>query len=357
MPDPIYLETFRRKLIGWFVENKRPLPWRADPHWYNIFLSEYLFQQTQIAQGLPYYHKFIKRFPDIFSLAAADEQEVLALWAGLGYYARARNLLRAARLIVSVFNGALPEDYQRILSLPGIGPYAASALTSILFNQPRAVIDGNVLRVLTRVFAIANDIRLNSSQKQIEQMADRLIDVDQPGLYNEALMELGALVCKPQKPVCSACPLNKFCLARKNDEIQRYPFKSRPSPKRKLRHYVFLIMAERNVLLVKRPAKGLLASMWEFPTIEVDKLNKTRKNLEELAGEKFRIWGKITRSAPLMTHNYSHIRLNYAPLFMQAEKQNFLLNGYVDFTWLTPERLNYYPIHNAHKKIIRHFNP
>ncbi len=344
------VRNIQKNLLGWFNVNKRNLPWRKQSAgWYEIFLSEIILQQTQVAQGLPYYQKFIERFPDIGSLARATEDEVLQLWAGLGYYSRARNLLKAARVITEQFNGRFPQTMNKALSLPGVGPYSAAAVLSIAFNQPFAVVDGNVMRVLSRLLLIKEDIRLNATRKEIQHLADSLLDPAQPGDFNEALMELGATVCLPQNPLCSQCPLADFCEAFKSDKQNALPFKSPPPAKRQVKEYVCIIRRNHHYLLRQRPGKGLLARMWEFLTIPVSALNlneeQVRREAEALCG-----FSLVTESfASRKIHVYSHIRLEYIPVFFSVfpKEEATPAQG----RWIEHDAMATLAIHGAHRKI------
>jgi A/G-specific adenine glycosylase len=340
--------------LHWFRKNKRNLPWRKETHWYPIFLSEILLQQTQVEQALPYYVKFINRFPDIHSLSKVSEQEVLSLWAGLGYYSRARNLLKAAKIIVADFNAEFPDNFKQALSLPGIGKYTASAILSIAYKRPHAVVDGNVHRVTSRLFAISEDVRLTSTQKEIQEICNQLISINKPGEYNEAIMELGATICKKQNPDCINCPVKSFCVAFNKNKQAMFPYRSAAPEKRKVNHYVFIIENNKKYLLAKRPFSGLLASLWEFPVIEMKKLYLNNEQLETLLIEKYAIRGKIILKGDHYRHQYSHIDLTYQPVLIKKETDKIkVFENYVDITWCTINSLIELPIHNAHLKLIQ----
>ena len=344
---------FQNILLNWFHNNKRDLPWRNESHWYPIFLSEIMLQQTQVEQALPYYNKFIERFPDIHSLNKASEQDVLSLWAGLGYYSRARNLLRSAQIIVKNFSAKFPKDFEQAVSLPGIGQYTASAILSIAYKKAYAVVDGNVFRVISRIFTIADDIRLPDTYKQIQTICDTLLAIDNPGDYNEAIMELGAIICKKQNPDCTKCPLQSFCQAYKYNLQSDFPHKSAASAKRKVNNYVYIIDFENTYLLVQRPTNGLLASLWEFPIIEVEKLNLKNERLELLLRDSYKISGNVISKGSVYRHQYSHIDLSYKPVLIKVE-QNKILNigNYVNLSWRNLGSIKELPIHNAHIKLI-----
>ena len=307
---------FQNSLLNWFKKNKRSLPWREQAHWYPVFLSEIMLQQTQVDQALPYYVKFIKRYPNIHALSKATEQEVLSLWAGLGYYSRARNLLKTARIIVTDYQAKFPRDIKQALMLPGIGKYSASAILSIVYNLPYAVVDGNVYRVMSRLFAVPDDIRLNKTQKSIQKISDQLLSNIDPGNYNEAIMELGAVICKKQNPDCIKCPVQTFCEAFKKNEQLRYPIKSAAPSKRKITHHALIIVNKEAYLFVQRPASGLLASFWEFPILEMKKKDIKDELLESELKKIYGIEGKVTLKGDVFRHQYSHIDLTYQPVII-----------------------------------------
>src|SRR6266478_5925713 len=209
------LATFRKQLLGWFRQFQRELPWRQTSDPYRIWLSEIMLQQTRVAAAIPYYERFSQRFPDVHALAAAPPEEVLRLWSGLGYYSRARNLQRAAQEIVAKHGGIFPRDENDALALPGIGNYTAAAILSIAYGAKHAVLDGNVARVLARIFAVQGDLRDAKRWQSLQQSADALLDTKSPSDWNQAMMELGATLCTPQSPQCLLCPVTQFCQARK----------------------------------------------------------------------------------------------------------------------------------------------
>ena len=344
---------FQNNLLEWFKKNKRNLPWRDETHWYPVFLSEILLQQTQVEQALPYYIKFVNRFPDIYSLSQASEKEVLIVWAGLGYYSRAINMLKTAKIIVADYDAQFPQDFKQAISLPGIGKYTASAILSIVYKKPHAVVDGNVYRLISRLFAISEDIRLTRTQKRIEEISEQLISKKNPGEYNEAVMELGAVICKKQNPLCLNCPVQSFCKAFKKNLQIELPYKSKAPAKRKVNQYVLIFENDNKYLLAQRPASGLLASFWEFPVFEVKKLNIIDEDLELILNKKYEIKGKIVLISNIFRHQYSHIDLTYQPVLINLNNENVKsLDKYIDITWCTLNELKELPIHNAHLKLI-----
>jgi A/G-specific adenine glycosylase len=263
---------FTKTLTYWYSEHKRDLPWRQTREPYFIWLSEIIMQQTQVKQGLPYYEAFTGRFPTIYDLASVEEGEVLKLWQGLGYYSRARNLHATARYIVRELNGEFPETYKELLKLKGVGDYTASAIASICFNEPRAVVDGNVYRVLSRYFAIDTPIDSAAGKKLFKGRATELLPDDNFGDYNQAIMEFGARQCKPQSPDCGRCPLSSTCGALQLNRVGQLPVKSgRSKIARKHFNYLVFISKDRRTILQKRREKGIWRHLYQFPLAETDR--------------------------------------------------------------------------------------
>jgi A/G-specific adenine glycosylase len=259
---------FSKQLVFWYLQNKRNLPWRATTNPYPIWLSEIILQQTRVDQGTSYYFKFIEKFPTVFDLAMASEEQVLKLWQGLGYYSRARNLHFSAKYIVNELNGNFPSTYKELLKLKGVGDYTASAIASICFNEPTAVVDGNVYRVLARYFGIDTTVNSSSGIKEFKQLAQQLLDVENPSTHNQAIMEFGALMCKPSNPDCAICPLNNSCFALSKNRVKDLPVKEKKS-KIKIRHFNYIVIDsnDHKTKIVKRE-KGIWKNLYEFPLIE-----------------------------------------------------------------------------------------
>ncbi|MDD2326749.1 MAG: A/G-specific adenine glycosylase [bacterium] len=255
-------------LMQWYGEHKRELPWRETCDPYHIWISEVILQQTRIAQGIGYYHRFTKRFPDLQTLAAAREEEVLKVWQGLGYYSRARNLHQAAREMVTRHNGHLPETYAELLALKGVGQYTAAAVASIAFHQPYAVVDGNVYRILTRLFAIEQAIDTPAGKRMVAEIAQSLLPAGNPGEYNQAIMDFGALICTPSQPRCGDCVLRESCLAYGTGNVASFPVKERKSKIRNRYFHYFHILHGNHTYLQKRDASGIWKNLYEFPLIE-----------------------------------------------------------------------------------------
>ncbi len=260
-----------RLLIDWYEINMRRLPWRETSDSYKIWVSEVILQQTRVAQGLDYYVKFIEKFPTVNELAESSENEILKAWQGLGYYSRARNLHKGARSVVSLYNSKLPETYKDIISIEGIGEYTAAAILSIAYNKPYAVVDGNVYRVLSRLFAI--DIPIDSSvgKKHFAQLAQNLLDTSKPGTHNQAIMEFGALCCTPSQPLCQSCPLLYLCEARQLNMQSEFPVKSKKVKVRNRCFHYFYIKDKGYTFLNKRVGDDIWKNMYELPLIETKK--------------------------------------------------------------------------------------
>lgn len=256
------------QLILWYLQHGRDLPWRNTRNPYHIWLSEIILQQTRVDQGMAYYLKFIETFPNVKVLAKADEDTVLKMWQGLGYYSRARNLHASAKYIANELNGEFPNTYKDILKLKGVGPYTAAAISSFAFKLPHAVVDGNVSRVLSRLFDISTPINSSEGQKEIQQIADECLSRSQPDIYNQAIMELGATVCKPTNPDCENCPLAYKCLSRLRNTIAERPVKIK-AKKAVIRHIDYAVLeSENEFILKKRTGKDIWQGLHDFTSIE-----------------------------------------------------------------------------------------
>ena len=268
----IQLMIFSKILIHWYSSNKRNLPWRKTKDPYRVWLSEIILQQTQVKQGLPYYMSFVEQFPLVFDLANANESDVLKLWQGLGYYSRARNLHASAKFIANELKGEFPNNYKDLIKLKGVGDYTASAIASICFNEVTAVVDGNVYRVLSRCFGIDTPINSSKGVKEFKLLAQELIDKKNPAEFNQAIMEFGAIQCKPQNPDCNICPFNQKCMAFNKNRIGELPVKIK-SAKAKKKYFNFLVFIseEGETILEKREGKGIWQNLYQFPLVETNK--------------------------------------------------------------------------------------
>lgn len=269
---------FSKKLISWYLQNKRFMPWRETKDPYHIWLSEIILQQTRVAQGLPYYMAFIDHYPTVFDLAKANEEHVLKLWQGLGYYSRARNLHTTAKYVANMLDGIFPTTYKELLGLKGVGDYTASAIASICHNEPVAVVDGNVYRVLARYFEIDTPINTTKGIREFKKLANTLIDHDNPADYNQAIMEFGALQCKPKNPNCKDCVLADGCLALENNMIATLPKKNKTlKVKKRVFNYLVFSVDNKTTIIQQRTGNGIWKGLYEFPLIE-----KTITKLEDI---------------------------------------------------------------------------
>ncbi|WP_028296467.1 A/G-specific adenine glycosylase [Olivibacter sitiensis] len=273
--------SFASEIIAWYCRNKRTLPWRDTSNPYIIWLSEIILQQTRVEQGLPYFQRFLENYPTVADFADASEASILRLWQGLGYYSRARNMHRAAKDVMEKHQGIFPIDYDSLIRLKGIGEYTAAAISSFSSNEARAVVDGNVFRVLARYFGISVPINSSEGKKIFYQVANELIDKDQAGLYNQAIMEFGALQCAPSRPNCAICPLQLDCYARKNDAVGLLPKKTKKKKSRD-RYFNYLVITDQErILMNKRGPKDIWENLYEFPLLETDAPTDVQKLLTD----------------------------------------------------------------------------
>ena len=306
------MNIFTSKLLAWYAQYKRDLPWRHSNDPYIIWLSEVILQQTRMAQGLPYYERFLAQYPTVKDLANANEDEVLKLWQGLGYYSRARNLHKAAKEVANQQNGIFPNTYKKLIALPGVGPYTASAIASICFDAPTAVVDGNVYRVLARYFDVEIPINKPEGVRYFQELAQSLIDTKKPGIYNQAIMEFGALQCTPKQPLCTSCPLEENCQSRAKNTIGIRPQKIKAKAvKNRFFHYLVPFDSKQNTLLQRREGKDIWHGLYEFPLLEADcilteKALKSHPDLPTWATTAK--WTKFEDK--VMTHKLSHQNLH-----------------------------------------------
>ena len=305
--------TFSDRILNWYARNRRQLPWRNTKNPYKIWLSEIILQQTRIAQGIPYYQDFISKYPSIFDLAAAEEQEILKTWQGLGYYSRARNLHTTAKYLAHERKGKFPETYEELLKLKGVGDYTASAIASICFGEKRPVIDGNVYRVLSRCFDVDLPIDSSPGKKYFKDLAHEVMASQQIGDYNQGIMEIGATVCTPKSPSCRLCPISDGCLALERNTIAARPVKKKKTAVRN-RYFDYLVFLDpkQHTLLQQRTKKDIWQNLYEFPLIETDRVEdvsaveaRIRSNTSWPVGSKIQYIGEMDR-----LHKLSHQNLH-----------------------------------------------
>lgn len=334
------MSTFSKKIIQWYNQNKRELPWRETKDPYLIWVSEIILQQTRVAQGYAYYERFVKRFPNYISLASAEEKEVLNYWQGLGYYSRARNMHQAAQSI----KGEFPALYPEVLALKGVGEYTAAAICSFAYNMPYATVDGNVYRVLSRYFGIETAIDSTTGQKEFKALAQTLLSKKEPGQHNQAIMEFGALQCTPKSPKCEDCPLNESCIALANNQIEQLPFKAKKIKTTHRYFNYFYATTNTHLYIKKREKKDIWQGLYELPLIETSKpvtlheLFETSELTTWLAKNKA---PEFTVKAENIKHILSHQTLHATLYKLQlAEEQT----SFTDFICIPHESLKDYPL-------------
>ena len=315
--DLTQLSQITEPLLAWYEKNARVLPWRENTDAYRVWVSEIMLQQTRVDTVIPYYERFLRRFPDVAALAAAPEQELLKMWEGLGYYSRVRNMQKAAQQICEKYNGIFPNEYEQLLSLPGIGAYTAGAVASIAWNKPYAAVDGNVLRVVTRLTADSREISDTKFKNEITAALQEIYPVDKCGIFTQSLMELGALICKPLSPDCDKCPLGGICLARRHGTQSAFPVLPAKKEKRSEKVFVFVIETPSGIAVRKRES-GVLKGMNEFPSRIAELGDTPERALKE--------WGvspyTIVREKRY-THVFTHIRWEMDCFLVRAETAPF----------------------------------
>lgn len=305
--------SFNDELLRWYERNRRDLPWRNTHDAYVIWLSEIILQQTRVEQGLPYFHRFLEKYPDVKSFAAANEEEILKLWQGLGYYSRGRNMLKTARMVSERYNNIFPTAYHQLLSLKGIGEYTAAAIASFSAGEAKAVVDGNVYRVLSRYFGIDEPINSPKGKKIFQHAADELLNREHPGLHNQAMMELGATICKPKNPACPVCPVREGCYAYTNNAIDRLPVKQGKVKVRERFFNYFLLTDGEKLLMNKRGETDIWANMYDLPMVEttamlpIEDLLKTEEVLSYF-GDTIKIDAISTVKKHILTHQRLFVR-------------------------------------------------
>ncbi|MBN3581418.1 A/G-specific adenine glycosylase [Algoriphagus aestuarii] len=337
-------QAFSHQILIWYGLNPRELPWRGTKNPYKIWLSEIILQQTRVAQGMPYYHKFVKNYPTVKDLALAPEEEVLRLWQGLGYYSRARNLHSCAKYIHFELGGKFPETYTGLLKLKGVGSYTASAISSFAFGEAKAVVDGNVFRVLARYFGIETDIASSKGKKEFETLADQLIPIDQPGEYNQAIMDFGSRQCTPTNPDCSTCPLSQNCFAYSQNLVKELPVKIKKLKIKERNLHYYVIKCGDEWVWKKRGSGDIWEGLFDFPLFEKEKVNDPY-HFESLEGKEFQAFDKKYRhilSHQKLNATFSQVEIpkkNYEKLADWCEKQGFLLVNEEKIDYLAKPKL------------------
>ncbi len=344
-----------KKLLEWYQAHKRNLPWRKTKDIYSIWVSEVMLQQTQVTTVIPYYKRFLDRFPTVHHLAQGTEQEVLKLWEGMGYYSRIRNLHRAARQVMTEYDGKIPDTPETFQKLPGVGPYIAAAVLSIALDIPLPAVDGNVMRVYTRFRGIADDIRKNTTRDRIFNELKQIIPAEPPGAagdFTQAFMELGALICTPQKPQCPTCPFNEQCTAFITNTIERYPYKSPTGKVPEYRVSIGIIIKEDKFYIQERPSEGHLGGLWEFPGGKAAAGESPEQTLLRECKEELDCEVEILQPLPLVRHAYSHFKIQLTPFICRLKDRDILPQTNRPFRWITISELDIYPFPRANHKFF-----
>ncbi len=341
-----------KALTSWYNANKRTMPWREAPSAYKTWISEIMLQQTQVVTAIPYFNRFITQFPTVYQLAKADLQDVLKAWEGLGYYSRARHLHKAAKCIVETHHGEVPKGYNTLQTLPGIGPYCAAAIASIAFEEPVPVVDGNVLRVFTRFWGIFDDIRQPKVRTVLFDKLTPFIHESTPSIFNQALMECGALICTPKSPKCPHCPLEPNCFAAMHKKQNELPVKSKAAPVPHHTIVVGLIKRNNTVLIGKRKETQMLGGLWEFPGGKVKKSESLTEALSREIKEEVNLEVQIDTKIGTIKHAYSHFKISLHAYWCNYQKGTPKALSAEVLKWVSLDTLDDYPFPSANKKLF-----
>ena len=387
------MASWVHQLLDWFSTEQRPMPWRQTPSSYGTWISEMMLQQTQVATVIPYFERFMTLFPTVFDLAAADEQTVLKAWEGLGYYSRARNLHKASKILVSDYNGKLPDNYNELLKLPGIGPYCAAAISSIAFSQPSKilvsdyngklpdnynellklpgigpycaaaissiafsqpvpVVDGNVLRVFTRFWGIFDDIRQNSVKDMLFHKLSHYIKDSNPSDFNQAIMECGALICTPKQVKCAICPISTDCFAFKHDKVHELPFKSKKGPTPHYTIAVGVVFKNNKILIGQRKSDQMLGGLWEFPGGKQEKNEALKDTVKRELKEECNIEVEVEDCIKIVKHAYSHFKITLHAYRCHYISGDLIAKSAKQLKWVKKAELDLYPFPKANKAFL-----
>jgi A/G-specific adenine glycosylase len=347
-------ETFQQDLITWFEAEQRNLPWRENKDPYRVWVSEIMLQQTRVDTVIPYFNRFVSWFPTLNDFAEADEEKILKAWEGLGYYSRVRNLHSAVQEVKETYNSIVPDRPEEISKLKGVGPYTAGAILSIAYGKPEPAVDGNVMRVLSRILVLYEDIAKPKTRKTFEVAVRALISFENPSAFNQALMELGALICTPGKPACLLCPVQSHCLAFAEGVQSELPIKSQKKKTRDVPIVAAVVMNVRGEFLIhKRPSKGLLASLWEFPNFEMHtSIQPKRDYFEASFFETYGVKPKLTDSLATINHVFSHLvwKIDAYKGVLSTEMEEKVLTKH-HLKWVSKGELEQYAFPVPHQKI------
>ena len=338
-------EKIQSKLLHWFKKNKRDLPWRRTKDPYAIWVSEIMLQQTQVNTVIPYYQKFLKSFPTLRHLAKADLSKVLKVWEGLGYYSRARNLHRASQIVLTRFRGKIPETLKDLLTLPGIGRSTAGSILSFAFHKDAPILDGNAKRVLSRLFAVSGSPGKRKTEQLLWKISESLIPKGFSNPFNQALMDLGSMICTPKDPQCPKCPLRDLCKGKASGEPERFPTKTIRKKIPHIKAISAVILKDGKVLLKQRPPEGLLGGLWEFPNWRIEKEEGLRLMLRNFIKKEMGLNVKVNESIGTFKQTFSHFKLTLQVFHCQP------LNEKARGKWVPIRNLRLFPMSRIHRKI------
>ncbi len=348
------MQSLRQQLLDWFAANSRDLPWRAGYAPYHVWISEVMLQQTQMERGVAYFKRWLKRFPDIAALAKADEEEVLLLWEGLGYYSRARNILKAAQVLLTEHGGKIPADHAALRKLPGVGPYTAGAIMSLAFNEPYPVVDANVERLFARLYDIEAPIK--ECKKLVWQKARDLLPEGEARQFNQALMELGALVCKPKNPSCGLCPVIEHCRAHRQGTVDARPVMGKAQKIIPIATANGVLIREGRFFIQKRRPQGVWANLWEFPGGQIESGESPEEAVvREFYEETGLVVGGLERIHAIK-HTYTHYRITLHCYFVSLlnGKAKPTLTAAQEYRWATPAELMAFAFPAPHRQLIEY---
>lgn len=345
--------TFQNKLLTWYRKNARDLPWRETKDPYQIWVSEIMLQQTRVETVIPYYTRWMTVFPTLHSLAKARQDQVLSGWEGLGYYSRARNLHQASKIVVEEYQGKLPQDSVSLQTLPGIGRYTAGAIASIAFGIDAPVLDGNVRRVYARYFNISTPLQTSGTERILWQIAQELLPGGSAGEFNQALMELGALICHPKNPDCENCPLAESCLANNLNLQENRPVRKKKSPLPHLQVTAAVFQENGKVFLAKRPTDGLLGGMWEFPGGKQKDKETLPDTLRREIREELRVPISVGEALGVYHHAYTHYKVTLHAFYCSLNSRDIQLTFHTESAWVSLDSLANYPMGKLDRLISR----
>jgi len=352
--SPVIIKKFQNSLLEWYSTNSRPLPWRRTKDPYFIWISEIMLQQTRVDTVLQYFPTFVKKYPTISSLASADIQDILCSWQGMGYYKRAVNIYKTANIICKDYQGIFPENYQEMLTLPGIGEYTAGAIASISFDQAISAVDGNIKRVISRIFFLTEDVNNRNADKKIRAKVNQIIPSHFPGEFNQALMEVGAIICTPRKPTCLSCPVKIYCLAAAKKQQDLLPIKSKKNKPKVFSIEMAIVKNQNKILLVRRSNHGLLAGLWGLPMISITSQFSDGNHILQKTIKQYHLDIKKT---PILLNQLSHIfthQIWKIHLYLIDIHDNHgLLEPYLQ--WVEKKELKKFPIPKAFQKCLKEY--